>query len=196
MDVSVQGWTPDGRSILISRNLTTTTSDLLVVDATSGAVRLRIDTKSASPMEAVADPTGRYIAVGTITGTLLFLDAKDGRALAPPLQANDGPVLNLSISPNGRYVSTAGQPPRLAVWDTRTYRQVAVPLPLDVDAIEARARFAPDGRLVVTSGSVLRAFTIDPPQWLARACREAGRTLTRAEWEEVLPGRPYAPACA
>jgi hypothetical protein len=76
------------------------------------------------------------------------------------------------------------------------FRQVAVSLPLDVNAIEARARFAPDGRLIVTSGAVLRAFTIDPAQWLARACREAGRTLTRAEFEEVLPGRPYTPACA
>jgi hypothetical protein len=66
---------------------------------------------------------------------------------------------------------------------------------LDVNAIEARARFAPDARLVVTSGSALRAFTIDPDQWLERACREAGRTLTPEEFEEVLPGRPYAPAC-
>ena len=144
----------------------------------------------------MADPTGRYIAVGTVAGTLLFLDAKDGHTLAPALQANDGPVLNVSVSPNGRYVATAGQPPRLAVWDTQTFRQVAASLPLDVNAIEARARFAPDGRLVVTSGSVLRAFTIDPAQWLARACREAGRTLSREEFEEVLPGRPYTPACA
>ena len=147
------------------------------------------------PAEATADPTGRYIAVATSIGTLLILDAKDGHALAPPLQANDGPVLNVSISPDGRYIATAGEPPRLTLWDTRTFRQVAVPLPLDVNAIDARARFAPDGRLVVTSGSVLRAFTIDPAQWLARACREAGRTLTREEFEEVLPGRPYDPAC-
>jgi hypothetical protein len=39
-------------------------------------------------MEAVADPTGRYIAVGTTAGTLLFLDAEDGHPLAPALQAN------------------------------------------------------------------------------------------------------------
>ena len=28
-----------------------------------------------------------------------------------------------------------------------------------------------------------------------RACAVAGRKLTRAEWNDVLPGRPYAPAC-
>ena len=41
-EVSVQGWTPDGRSILVSRGLSTTTSDLLVVDATSGEVKLQV----------------------------------------------------------------------------------------------------------------------------------------------------------
>jgi WD40 repeat protein len=196
LEVSVAGWTPDGRSILIYRQLTTTTSDLLVVDATSGEVTLQVDTGAALPVEATEDPNGRYIAVATTIGTLLILDAKDGHALAPPLQANDGQVSNVSIGSDGRYIATAGQPPRLTVWDSRTFRQVAVPLPLDVNAIEARARFAPDGRLVVTSGAVLRAFIIDPKEWLARACREAGRTLTREEFEEVLPGRPYAPACA
>jgi hypothetical protein len=64
---------------------------------------------------------------------------------------------------------------RLTVRDTRTFRQVAVPLPLDVDAIEARARFAPDGRLVVTSGSVLRAFTsIRTNGWRGPAARPGG----------------------
>ena len=190
-EIDVQGWTPDGSRILIARP-----SDVLVVDAVTGAVDLRIDTKDAQPGETAADPTGRYIAIGTNAGTLLIVDATDGHALAPPLQANDGPVLNVSLSPNGRYISTAGQPPRLTVWDTRTFRQVGGSLPVDVDAVDARARFAPDGRLVVTSGSVLRAFTMAPDQWLVRACRLAGRTLTREEFEDVLPGRSYEPACA
>jgi WD40 repeat protein len=195
LETAVQGWTPDGRSIMISRQLSTTTSELLVVDATSGVVKLQVPLGAALPVDAAADPSGRYLAVGTTVGTLLILDAEDGHSLAPPLPANDGPLVNVSISPDGRYIATAGQPPRLTIWDTRTFRQVAGPLPLDVNAVDARARFAPDGRLVVTSGSKLRTFTIDPVEWLARACREAGRILTPAEFEEVLPGRPYDPAC-
>ena len=105
-------------------------------------------------------------------------------------------AFNVSISPDGRYIATNGHPPRLTVWDAATFRQVAVPLPVDVGTFQTRARFAPDGRLVATSGTVLRAFTIDPAAWLARACQEAGRTLTRDEFEEVLPGQPYRPACA
>jgi WD40 repeat protein len=194
VNVAVQGWSADGRSLLITRQLSASTNDLLIVDAATGAVQLQVPTGVVE--EATADPTGRFIALAMNDGTLRIIDATDGHALAPPLQANDGPAINVSISPDGRYIATSGSPPRLAVWDTRTFRQVGVPLPLDVNAGDARARFAPDGRLVVTSGPVLRVFTVDPAKWLARACREAGRTLTREEFEEVLPGRQYTPACA
>jgi DNA-binding SARP family transcriptional activator/WD40 repeat protein len=194
--ISVQGWSADGRSLLVSRVLPQSGNDLLVLDALTGQVRLRLPFGKVQVGEVTADPTGRYLAVGMSDGTLRIIDAHDGHALAPPLKANSGAAFNVSISPNGRYLSVSGFPPAVTLWDARTFRQVAGPLPLDVDARDARARFAPDGRLVVTSGPVLRAFVIDPSEWLARACREAGRTLTRAEWEEVLPSRPYAPACA
>jgi WD40 repeat protein/DNA-binding SARP family transcriptional activator len=193
----IDGWTADGRSLLISqqRSEPASANDLLVVDARTGAVKLRLPTGTGWAEETTMDPAGRFIALALNDGTLLIRDAKDGHALAPPLRANDGEVFNVSVSPDGRYIVTNGDPPRVTVWDTRTFRQVGVPLPLDVNALDTRTRFAPDGRLVVTNGNVLRAFTIDPDAWLARACREAGRSLTRVEFEEVLPGRPYRPAC-
>jgi hypothetical protein len=33
-------------------------------------------------------------------------------------------------------------------------------------------------------------------RWRDLACAIAGRELTRREWEEVLPDRPYREACA
>jgi DNA-binding SARP family transcriptional activator/WD40 repeat protein len=192
----VQGWTADGSALLISQQLNIDKNELLVVDATTGQIRLRIETGPANPREATEDSAGRFIAIVTSEGTLLVRDAKDGHPLAPSLPANDGDAYNVSVSPDGRYISTSGRPPRLSIWDTTTFRQVGIPLPVDVNAPEARARFAPDGRLIVATGKVLRAFTIDAAAWLARACREAGRQLNRSEFNEVLPGKPYDPACA
>ena len=186
-NTAVQGWTTDGRNLLITRQLTTARSDLLVIDAHTGEVKVRVPTGAAWAEEAAADPTGRFIALVCNDGTLRIVDAADGHPLSPPLRANDGEVFNVSISPDGRYIAASGGPPRLTVWDTRTFRQVGVALPLDVNARDARGRFAPDGRLVVVSGAVLRVVTINPDAWLARACVVAGRTLTRAEFEEVLP---------
>jgi hypothetical protein len=55
-----------------------------------------------------------------------------------------------------------------------------------------------DGRrLLMTAANGQGAvWDIDPESWEHRACALANRTLTRKEWEEFLPGRPYKPACA
>ena len=57
---------------------------------------------------------------------------------------------------------------------------------------------SPDGRqLLMTHGNGQGAvWDVDPESWKRRACALANRTLTREEWEEFLPGRPYEPACA
>jgi hypothetical protein len=38
-------------------------------------------------------------------------------------------------------------------------------------------------------------WEVDPDRWKQRACTVAGGPLTRDEWEELLPGRRYEPAC-
>jgi hypothetical protein len=38
-------------------------------------------------------------------------------------------------------------------------------------------------------------WDVNPTSWRARACAVAGRALTRAEWDEFLPGRPYQDVC-
>jgi hypothetical protein len=54
-----------------------------------------------------------------------------------------------------------------------------------------------DGRrlLMTLSNGEGAVWDVDPESWAERACRIANRTLTREEWEEFLPGRPYDPAC-
>jgi WD40 repeat protein/DNA-binding SARP family transcriptional activator len=192
----VLGWTSDGSSLLVSRfDGPNDDAELLFVDATNGEVRLTVPMPGGVAYEATADPNGRFVAVVMSDGTLRVIDANDGDELAPPLQAAEGEAFNVSVSPDGAYISVSGWPPRVTLWDTRTFRRVGIPLPLDLDAREARARFGPDGQLAVTSGDVLRTFDIDPAHWLDRACKLTARQLTPAEYEEVLPGEPYKPGC-
>ena len=55
---------------------------------------------------------------------------------------------------------------------------------------------ADDRRLLMTSANGEGAvWNIDPESGDERACRLANRALTREEWQEFLPGRPYEPAC-
>jgi putative ATP-dependent endonuclease of OLD family len=55
----------------------------------------------------------------------------------------------------------------------------------------------PDGNHVMAVFANGRGYRWDvrPSSWKRRACAVAGRQLTRAEWEEALPGRDYRPAC-
>jgi hypothetical protein len=57
---------------------------------------------------------------------------------------------------------------------------------------------SPDGRHLLTTAANGQGavWDIDPESWKQRACDLANRALSRAEWEEFLPGRPYEPACA
>jgi len=57
--------------------------------------------------------------------------------------------------------------------------------------------FTPDGAYLFAVTNAGRAFRWDvrPSQWAQRACAVAGRFLTRAEWDEALPGRDYVRGC-
>jgi hypothetical protein len=36
---------------------------------------------------------------------------------------------------------------------------------------------------------------MNPDRWKQQACAVVGRSLTREEWNELLPDRRYQPAC-
>jgi hypothetical protein len=38
-------------------------------------------------------------------------------------------------------------------------------------------------------------LVLSPQVWKRQACVIAGRELSRQEWEDALPGRPYRPVC-
>jgi hypothetical protein len=48
----------------------------------------------------------------------------------------------------------------------------------------------------VVSSNEIVGFGLDPDEWVDAACRLAGRNLTAAEWEELVPGEgPYRATC-
>ncbi len=190
----VQGWSPDGRDLYLTR-VGPGGNELLTVDATSGAVRMRTLVPGDTPNEVAPDPRGRFLALAMDSGSVAFVDPGTGALLAPPTTAITGKVFNVSVSTDSRFVSATGSTAQLTLWDTSTFREVGTPLSLQLGET-ARARFASGGPVIVSNGTTLWSVEVDPAAWVARACREAGRTLTRAEWAEVLPNRAYDPACS
>ena len=57
--------------------------------------------------------------------------------------------------------------------------------------------YLPDSSGLLVASADGRSWTVDTrtSAWLRRACRIAGRNLTRAEWRESFPDRPYQVTC-
>ena len=141
------------------------------------------------------DPQGRWMVIGGGLGYLSWFDPRTGRPLGRPVQATNGPITSVSISPDGRLVAIGASPSEAKIFDTTTHQEVGTGFP--VQGIGDRVRFASNDTLVGffdPPGSVW-TYDVNPRHWLRAACKTAGRELTRAEWAEFLPGRPYRPLC-
>jgi WD40 repeat protein len=139
-------------------------------------------------------PDGRHAAVGGSGGELLVLDTTTGEPLRPPVVAHDL-VASLSYSADGKRILTSGLDATAALWDAQTGRLLS--------------------RLVTPERLLLAGFGKDPYtvliatlfggpvyEWNTRgdyaidfACRNAGRDLTKAEWQENFGDRPYQKTC-
>jgi WD40 repeat protein/DNA-binding SARP family transcriptional activator/class 3 adenylate cyclase/ABC-type cobalamin/Fe3+-siderophores transport system ATPase subunit len=87
---------------------------------------------------------------------------------------------------------------RVDLWDAVTLQPIGDPIMVRGDA-GLLATDRPGGyRFASGSTSPLgtpMVWDVDPAHWDAMACRIAGRDLTRAEWNQYLPGRPYQATC-
>jgi WD40 repeat protein/DNA-binding SARP family transcriptional activator len=104
-------------------------------------------------------------------------------------------VVALRFDPQGRTLATAATDGTVRLWDLASQRQLGVALPGGEQW--SVLAFNPGGTDLVAfygDGTGL-VWDVDPDRWKQRACTIAGGPLTRDEWEELLPGRRYEPAC-
>ena len=101
-----------------------------------------------------------------------------------------------STSADGRTLATGSTDGTIRLFDIRTQQPLGAPLPGRPNRAVA-PQFTPDGAYLFALTDTGRAYRWDvrPSSWARHACAVAGRTLTRSEWNDVLPGRDYAPAC-
>jgi hypothetical protein len=52
-----------------------------------------------------------------------------------------------------------------------------------------------DHLVVLGDQDWVMSYPMRPSAWLRAACAIAGRDLTRAEWDQYLPGREWQPTC-
>jgi hypothetical protein len=53
-----------------------------------------------------------------------------------------------------------------------------------------------DDLVIISDQDWVMSYPMAPSAWLRAACAIAGRDLTRAEWDQYLPGREWQPTCS
>ena len=107
-----------------------------------------------------------------------------------------GPIHWDTISRDDRTLATSGLDGTVRLWDIESEQAVGAPLP-GLPGHAVIGLLTPDGNAVIAGYDTGRAYRWDlrPASLTRQACVVAGRTLTRSEWDEFLPGRDYKPAC-
>jgi WD40 repeat protein len=143
----------------------------------------------------VFSPDGKELFVQDFNGKVTGFDPQTGRSIATfPAPASG--YSHLLFTVDGQWL-VGSDTTAIYVWDGRTRQLVVSQLSLPSNgATDALALAATaDHRLFVATQTSLVAIDMDLSTWASQACSMAGRTLTRAEWSQFLPGRAYAPAC-
>jgi WD40 repeat protein/DNA-binding SARP family transcriptional activator len=141
-------------------------------------------------------PDGKLLVMGYRRGLSQVWSTTTWKPVTRPLAADAGAIDQAAISPDGRTLATGSLEGTTRMWDIETEQAVGAALP-GLPAIPVSPYFTTDGKHLIASYETGRAYHWDiRPESLARhACQVAGRRLTRAEWAQFLPDRPYEPAC-
>jgi WD40 repeat protein len=189
-DVSLS---PDGRTLAVTAD--DGHAAVEIVDAVTHRRRTLPGTGTVTDL-ARFTPDGRFIVAGSWKGWARLWSTRTWKPASRAFTGHAGRVEWQSTSPDGRTLATGGPDGTIRLWDLRTQQPLGAPLPA-LPNHYAIPQFDPEGAYLFAITDAGRAYRWDvrPSSWERHACDVAGRTLTRAEWNDVLPGRDYAPAC-
>jgi WD40 repeat protein len=186
---------------------------LALFDASTGRLVRTIRTAAGLIDSADFSPDSHTLATnitdqGSGTSRLTLWDVATGRALTTRFV----PYImgGVAFVAGGRWLATpeldTGAPvnaeaagsSQVDLWDATTLLPIGEPLRVPGDAALLLETGVAPYRLALgttsTNGTPI-ILDLDPAHWQTMACHLAGRNLTRAEWDQYLPGRPYQTTC-
>jgi WD40 repeat protein/DNA-binding SARP family transcriptional activator len=182
---------PDGRTLAIASDV-----GIQIIDAGTLKPVARLAGSDGTTFLAEFSGDGRYIIGASDQGWARLWSAKTFKPVTRPLGGHAGAVVSASVSPDGKTLATGGADGIVRLFDLRTQSPIGAALPA-VPNFPVGTAFSTDSAYLFAITAAGRAFRWDvrPASWERQACAVAGRTLTRDEWNDALPGRSYAPAC-
>jgi WD40 repeat protein/DNA-binding SARP family transcriptional activator len=152
----------------------------------------------ANSARAVAfSPDGRFVATGEEDGEVRLWSTVNWKPFGKPPERSHGHILTISFSPDSRTLVTSSDDGGVRLWDVATQKPIGTALP-GLDQHWVSAAFTPDGKRLFTYYDTGQAYRwpVTESAWKRQACSVAGRELTPAEWQDVVPDRPYERVCS
>ncbi len=152
-----------------------------------------LELSSRQDLVAALSPDGSSLALPDPSDNVRLLDLDRRRWIPARSQSSLG--TELRYAPDGSQFASV-QRGLIRLWDGQTGEHEAN-LPLPTRTADASISYLPDSTGLLVAATDGRTWTVDTrlSAWVKRACRIAGRNLTRAEWKQFFPNRAYQVAC-
>jgi WD40 repeat protein len=100
---------------------------------------------------------------------------------------------DITFSPDGHLLAASDREEGILLWDVAQRH----PLPVTIKGKVRTLAFSRDGTALisVSSSGAVEYHDLRLSTWQALACQRANRNLTKAEWQQYLPGEPYHKTC-
>jgi WD40 repeat protein/class 3 adenylate cyclase len=184
-------FSPDGRLIALAA----IDGGTEIRDVRSGRVVKRIPTVGLSRSVGFS-PDGSLLAVGQFDGDGQLYSTESWTPLGRPLVAHAQRIANVEFSRDGRSLATSSADGTVLLWDVETQQPIGSPLLVEPDTFVSAA-LSPDGARLYAVSTRRRGIRLEaePEAWKRHACLVSGRKLSRREWQDALPDRPYRAVC-
>lgn len=189
--IMAAAFSPDGRHLAVA----VVEGRAQVLDSRTGRTVTEL-VIPALPRSVAFSPEGRLLFVGLYNGAGQFFTTEDWRPSGAPIRAQTQRLTESHFTPDGRTLVTASADGTVALWDVAGRRPIGSPIVVEPDTYVS-APVSPDGAYLYALPTGRRGIrlALSHDVWKRHACRVAGRDLTREEWREVLPNRPYRRVC-